>query len=261
MHKTTTTLICGLLTVLLMIAPSSAAEWGSIKGRFVADGEPPSLTPLVVNKDQFCIDSKPVNDTVVIGKDHALANAVVYLWPAPGLKVDIHPDYEAQLKKPVTLDNKNCMFHPHITTVRVGQKLEVTNSDPQPVSHNTNLALIAQNPVVPPGTKVEYTISAEGRLPSPVACNIHTWMKGYLLSLKHPYMAVSGEDGRFEIKNIPAGTHEFQFWHEAPGYLKNLKFKGGATDALRGRAKLKIAGGQSLDLGDIKVPARMLVPK
>jgi hypothetical protein len=43
-------------------------------------------------------------------------------------------------------------------------------------------------------------------------------------------------------------------WHEASGYLKNLKFKGGATDR-RGRAELTIAAGQTLDLGDIKVPA------
>ena len=57
----------------------------------------------------------------------------------------------------------------------------------------------------------------------PVDCNIHPFMKGHLLVQDHPYMAVSGEDGTFEIKNIPAGKHEFQFWHEAAGYLKNLK--------------------------------------
>ena len=48
----------------------------------------------------------------------------------------------------------------------------------------------------------------------PVVCNIHPWMKAYILSLDHPYMAVTGEDGTFEIKNMPAGQHEFQFWHE-----------------------------------------------
>jgi hypothetical protein len=85
-------------------------------------------------------------------------------------------------------------------------------------------------------------------------------MKAHLVSLSHPYMAASGDDGTFEIKNIPAGQHEFQFWHEAPGYLKNMKLKAGTTDT-RGRAKLTIAAGQTLDLGDIKVPAKVLVPK
>jgi hypothetical protein len=82
-------------------------------------------------------------------------------------------------------------------------------------------------------------------------------MKGHLLSQEHPYMVTSGENGTFEIKNIPAGTNEFQFWHELPGNLKNTKFKGGTTDA-RGRAKLKIEAGKTLDLGDIKVPASVL---
>ena len=63
------------------------------------------------------------------------------------------------------------------------------------------------------------------------------------MSHDHPYMAASGDDGTFEIKNMPAGKHEFQFWHETAGYLKNVKLKGGATDA-RGRAKLTIPAGQ-----------------
>jgi hypothetical protein len=82
-------------------------------------------------------------------------------------------------------------------------------------------------------------------------------MHGVLVVQDHPYMAASADDGTFEIKNIPAGEHEFQFWHEAPGYLKNLKFQGGSTDR-RGRAKLTIPAGGTLDLGDIKVPASVL---
>ncbi len=73
-------------------------------------------------------------------------------------------------------------------------------------------------------------------------------------------MAVVGNDGTFEIKNIPAGQHEFQFWHEAAGYLKMAKLKGGVTDN-RGRAKLTIAAGQTLDVGDIKVPVSALKPQ
>jgi hypothetical protein len=260
MKKSATNLLFGLLAIVAVCSSAGAADWGSIKGRFVADGTPPKPTPLVINKDQFCIDHKPTNDAVVVGKDNALANAVIYLRPALGQKVTIHPDFEAKLKEPAELDNKGCTFVPHITTARVGQKLIVRNSDPSPVSHNTNLTLLAFNPVIPAGDKTELTISKEGPLPTPVQCNIHPWMKGYLLALSHPYAAVSAEDGTFEIKNIPAGTHDFQLWHEAPGYLKNLKFTGGTTDA-RGRAKLKIAAGQTLDLGDIKVPARVLIAK
>jgi hypothetical protein len=261
MNKSITNLMLGVLAVFSVCSPAGAADWGSIKGRFVVDGTPTAPAPLVVNKDQFCIDHKPKNDAVVVGKDNALVNALIYLRPALGQKVAIHPDYEAKLKEPVELDNKGCTFVPHITVARFGQKLVVKNSDPPPVSHNTNLILLAFNPVIPAGDKTELTISKEGSLPTPVQCNIHPWMKGYLVALSHPYVAVSGEDGTFEIKNIPVGTHDFQLWHETPGYLKNLKFAGGTSDARTGRAKLKIAAGETLDLGDIKVPARVLIAK
>jgi hypothetical protein len=237
-------------------AEATAAEWGSIKGRILVEGTPPKPAPLVVNKDQFCIDKKPTNHSIVLGKDNSLANAIVYLRVPTGKKVDVHPDFEAKLKEPVVLDNKGCEFQPHITLVRVGQPLKVKNSDP--VGHNTNVSIFAFNQIIPANGELEIKATREEALPRDVACNIHPWMKGYVLSLNHPYSAVTGEeDGTFEIKNIPAGTHEFQFWHEAAGYLKNVKLKSGTTDT-RGRAKLAIPAGQTLDLGDIKVQASAL---
>lgn len=241
--------------VALVATAGQAAEWGSIKGRIVVDGEAKKPAPLAVTKDQHCIDKKPVNDSIVIGKENALVNAVVYLRTAPGAaKVEIHPNYAAAMQKPVALDNKGCMFHPHLTVVRKDQMLDVTNSDP--VGHNTNIALLAFNQLIPAMGKVPVKVTQASPIPMPVVCNIHPWMKGYILSLDHPYAAVTGDDGKFEIKDIPVGEHEFQFWQDS-GYLKNLKFKGGATDA-RGRAKIKIAAGEPLDLGDIKVPAAVL---
>ncbi len=98
---------------------------------------------------------------------------------------------------------------------------------------------------------MEITDSKEYPLPRPVVCNIHPWMKAHLLSLDHPYMAVSGEDGTFEIKNLPAGTNEFQFWHELPGYLKNLSSKAGRPIRRVGPSS-RSRPVKTLDLGDIK---------
>src|SRR5262245_48745341 len=92
---------CTLIALcLLAAAHSSAAEWGSVKGRFIVDGKPAELKPLVVDKDQYCIDMPPPNETIVIGKDNALANVIVYLYLPRRGKVDIHPDYEAAFKEP-----------------------------------------------------------------------------------------------------------------------------------------------------------------
>ncbi len=254
-------LICAfaLGMITLLSADAMAADWGSLKGRFMVDGTVPDPTPISITKDpEFCGQHKLVSDSVVVGKGGELANAVVFLRAPLGKKVEVHPDYEAKLKEAAVLDNHFCTFKPHIVLLRVGQKLTIKNSDP--VGHNTKIDLFSFNQSVGANGQTEVVNSKDFALPSPVECNIHPWMKAHLVSLKHPYMAASAEDGTFEIKNLPAGPNEFQFWHEAPGYLKSLKLKPGSTDT-RGRVKLTIPAGQTLDLGDIKVPAAVLKPK
>ncbi len=256
MRYTTSAFTVGLLALFAIGAPASAAEWGSLKGRFLIDGTAQKPADLPVNKDQFCIDKKPANESLVVGKDNSLVNAVVFLRAPLGKKVDIHPDYDAKFKQPVVLDNHFCAFKPHILLARVGQEISIKTSDPPAVGHNTNIELFAFNQTVPANGIVIKDTTAYP-LPRPIACGIHPWMKAHILSLDHPYMVTSGEDGRFEIKNIPAGEHEFQFWQELAGNLKNTKLSSGTTDP-KGRAKLKIEAGKTLDLGDIKVPARLL---
>jgi hypothetical protein len=241
------------LIVISVSAAASAAEWGSVKGRFVVDGQPPKPSPLVVTKDQYCIDLKPVNESVMVGDDGSLANVVVYIRVGRRDKIEVHPDYAAQLDEPAVLDNKACHFVPHVTLLRAGQPIILKNSDP--VGHNTNLGVF--NQIIPAGGETPTKITRAAALPIPVSCNIHPFMKGYVLVQDHPYMAVSTEDGTFEIKNIPAGKREIVFWHEAPGLMKNLKV-GGSTADRRGSVELTIEGGKALDLGEIKVPAASL---
>jgi hypothetical protein len=245
-------------TLVAGAAGAGAAEWGTVKGRFVVDGAPPKLDPLLVTKDQHCIDAKPVNQTVVVGEDGGLANVVVFLRAPRGGKVEVHPDYQAKLSEPAVLDNNGCSFKPHISLVRVGQPFIIKNSDP--VGHNTKASLVANgqfNVTIAAGQETKHPLSRPESIPLPVNCNIHPWMQAHIVVQDHPYMAASAEDGTFEIANLPVGKHEFQLWHEASGYLKNVKFKGGTADR-RGRATLTIAAGQELDLGDIKVPAASL---
>jgi hypothetical protein len=258
-----TTLTCTLVFAALLVTALTttttaiSAEWGSLKGRFVVDGKPPKPQPLVVTKDQFCIDKKPVSDSVVVGPKGELANAVVTLRLERGAKVEAHPDYAAQLSEPAVLDNNGCMFHPHIVLVRVGQPLVIKNSDP--LGHNTKPTLAQNasfNEIVAQGEEKTKVFTRAEAMPMPVNCNIHPWMQAHILIQDHPYMAVSGEDGTFEIKNLPAGKQNFLFWHES-GYVRNAKVGPGKTDR-RGRVDLTIPAGGELDLGDIKVPASVL---
>ncbi|MFV2068899.1 MAG: hypothetical protein ACC645_18185, partial [Pirellulales bacterium] len=225
---TATALVLGLL---LSTATAVAAEWGTLKGKFIYDGKPPVQKKLNVTKDaKICSEHQPMDESLVVSKEGGLANVVVYIRVKRGKKLKVHPDLKDSGSEPVQLDNLHCRFDPHIALLQTGQKLILKNSDP--VGHNTNVFCFKNQPfnlLIPAGQSQEITTLTKGEpRPAGVACNIHPWMSGYLVVRDDPYMAVSAKDGSFEIKNIPAGEHEFQFWQDK-GYLRNVSFKGGKT--------------------------------
>jgi hypothetical protein len=226
--------------------------WGTLTGRIVFDGKAPEPAAIDTSKDPAC--KMPLKtETLVVGPDGGLANAVVMLRTK---NVKVHPDYEKTANAELTLDNKDCRFVPRVQVVRLSQTLLLKNSDP--TGHNSNIAPILGTPINPVlaagGEPVPYKFTAEEAVPVKVGCNIHPWMGAWIVARKDPYAAVTDEHGNFKIENLPAGQElEFRLWQESPGYLKNATFKGGKTDA-RGTFKLKLKPGEN-DLGDIKVPA------
>ena len=196
------------------------AQWGSLKGRFVYDGEAPKAAAIDITKDpQECKKTNKFDESLVVGEKGGIRYVVVYLQTK---NPKVHPDYAAEAEKIVQLDNKNCRFEPHVLPIVVGQTLEILNSDNM-ISHNTNLAPIGDkqiNPNIPAGQKETFKFSRAQNVPVPVACNIHPWMKGYVMPRDNPYVVVTDADGAFEIKNLPVGKHEFRAWHERPGYLE-----------------------------------------
>ena len=69
-------------------------------------------------------------------------------------------------------------------------------------------------------------------------------MSGVVFVQDHPYMAVTDEDGKFEIKNLPAGKHTFKVWHEKVGYLKSVIIDGKKETFKRGRYLLEVKAGK-----------------
>jgi hypothetical protein len=249
------TAIASAVLILSAAMAAPAADWGSLKGRMAVVGTPPKPAALVVAGDQFCIGQKPVDESlVVLEEDGSLANVLVFVRLGRQDTIEVHPDYAATLGEPVLLDNHNCHFVPHVAMLRTGQSLLIKNSDP--VGHNTKLGEVF-NEIIPAGEERPKTISRAAVVPMPVNCNIHPFMKAYVLVQDHPYMATSAKDGKFEIKNIPAGKHSFSFWHESSVFIRDLKVGSGTTDR-RGTVELTINAGETLDLGDIKIPVSML---
>ncbi len=130
-------------------------------------------------------------------------------------KIPVHPSLMAKsAQKTVTLDQPCCTFVPHCLAMRSDQTLEIKNS--ASVSHNTHLIGkndYGFNKILPPGTSLTENVPADAGLIN-VQCDIHPWMKGYIWMFDHPYFMLTGADGKFEIKNVPAGEYRIVIWHE-----------------------------------------------
>jgi hypothetical protein len=104
-----------------------------------------------------------------------------------------------------------------VVAVRANQELKVVNADP--TTHNIHPAPNNNrefNQTQPPGMPLSVTFARE-EIAIPVKCNIHPWMRSYIAVFKHPYFAVTGKDGTFEIGNLPPGAYTITAWHEKLG--------------------------------------------
>jgi len=164
-------------------------------------------------------------------------------------KIDVHPDLKAT--EPVVLDNLNCRFSPHVVFVQTGQDLIIKNSDP--VGHNSNVATLknpASNTLIPASGETKVSFRSDEAVPAAVTCNIHPWMKGWVVVRDNPYAAVTDEEGNFTIKSLPEGEVELQFWHEKAGYLDSIVINGKKTDVKRGRMDVDVSA-KGTDLGEM----------
>ncbi|MCS7016438.1 MAG: hypothetical protein NZM42_10030 [Gemmatales bacterium] len=222
--------------------------WGTITGQVVYGGDPlPERKPIADVKEPACLEKGPILTEVwvVDPKTRGVQWAVVFLKPAKGQTLPIHPSLQKPLNEFVTIDHPTCAFHPHIVTMRVGQKLLALN--PMSIAHNVVITGFRNNfnIQIPPGGKHVFDLQPETYRALPIRCGAHPWMSGYLWMFDHPYFAVTDETGRFTIKNAPAGTWNLVVWHEAIGYL------GGAAG--RDGKPIDIKANETTDLGKIEL--------
>lgn len=191
--------------------------YGHLKGKVTIAGAVPSLGPLITESQvkpddkEVCVVSKIPNEKLVVN-GNAVKNVFVYLQKSP-----------AGAKKPtealpeLLIDQKACTFFPHAMVVMVKQPIRIINSDA--LAHNVHLkptrsgeynnGIGANNTT---GVTTSYANSE--RSPVRVLCDFHTWMSAWHLPLDHPYGAVTGDDGTFSIRDLPAGKHKFTIVHE-----------------------------------------------
>ncbi len=257
-----TAVAAALRTTLLSADTSAAAAevtpvgtgWATLKGRFLFAGTPGERKVLVVDKEtEVCSPNgmKLYDQSLRIDPStKGLADVVLFVRKARRVKE------AAAAGTPPVFDQKVCEFITPVFAARVGQPMEVRNSDP--IGHNTNISGTAFNQLIPNGGSTLYTPAAETGMPVSVTCNIHPWMKAYAIFRKDGYVAVSAVDGSFQIPDLPAGEPlEFQVWH--PRAASGLKLdRADLKWNPKGRFQITLQPDEVKDLGSLDVPSAAL---
>jgi plastocyanin len=193
--------------------PAAVADAATVGGTVKFEGAAPKMPALQMSADAYCASKHPTpqpDEEVVVGAGGELANVIVYVKNAPA---------GAANTTPAVLDQNGCKYSPHVTAVQVGQPIQIKNSDS--TLHNVH-AMPAVNSQFNEGQPVQGMVSTKKfdkveMTPFRIKCDVHGWMKSYMVVLPHSYHAVSQMNGQFSIANLPPGNYTLVAWHEKYG--------------------------------------------
>ena len=248
------TIVSATALILFTATSAFAQDTGDLKITFKLKGDAPKLDNVKVTTDkQFCGKKDIADERLIVNPENkGIKNVVVYIYTGSrGTKLPKQKPRERKL----ALDNKACIFEPHVLLTQVGDTIKVNN--PDDVGHNTNLAFFnneAQNFTIPAKQSKEVLLKEPEPAVIPVACNIHPWMVAHVLVVDHPFAGISDENGVLEIKGIPAGEEiVFRAWHEV-GTFKSEIYIGGEKEKWKSnKFEVEIKPGMN-DLGTVEVP-------
>jgi plastocyanin len=190
------------------VAGVSWAE--TIKGSVRYLGAPVEGKKVPVTIDQYICGKDKGPEDLVLSSNNGIRNAVVSLQnPPPNAKGDWH-------LPPAKMDQKQCSFVPRVVVAPVGGTVEFLNSDR--LLHNVRSAGKANPPfnrAQPHARSISFTFKQPELLR--VDCDLHSWMRGWVVVAEHPFYAVTNEAGEFVIENVPPGKYTLQVWQEVLG--------------------------------------------
>ncbi len=195
------------------VAPD-LSQAGTVSGKVNFQGEVPQMARIRMGAEPECEEKHagPIYaQEVIVNDNDTLKNA--FVWVKEGLE---QYSFETP-SEAVTLDQVGCLYTPHVLGIQTNQDLRILNSDP--ATHNVH-PLPQQNREwnVSQAAGQELTRSfPRQEVMIPVKCNMHPWMKVYVGVVSRPYFAVTGDDGSFELKDLPPGDYTIQVWHERYG--------------------------------------------
>jgi plastocyanin len=198
----------------------AASAGGTISGRVVFVGDAPAARKVKVTKDGEKCGTEVMAEELVVGSDKGIQNAVVSV---AGLK-----GAPAKPANPPTVDQKGCVFRPHVLIAPVGVGIDVLNNDG--ILHNFHTHGTKNSPMnrAQPGFRKKMTETFNQAEIIKVSCDAHSWMSAWLVITDHPYIDATDGSGAFKISDVPPGNHTVEVWHETLGKVtKTVTVKAG----------------------------------
>lgn len=208
---------CGLVgAVCFLAAAVDGGGNGEIRGSVRFRGPKPVMKVIDFSSNPQCerahLNKQVREETVVVNANGTLRNTLVWLKSGVPQRRWEMPFASA------TLAQNGCVYQPHVLALMTNQDLEIRNEDP--VNHNVHM----ESSVNLGSSEMEFprgeSIHKRYMRPEvwfPVGCSVHPWMHAYVAVIAHPFFAVTGPDGAFDLKGVPAGDYTVEAVHEKYG--------------------------------------------
>ncbi len=205
------------ITTLLILIATNFLIAGDLTGSVKYEGKVPKRPKLPMDSDPVCgaaHQDQVYSESFIVDTAGNLANVIVYL---KSISAGEHSPEAA------ILDQKGCMYTPHILGVQAGQEVKILNSDP--TMHNIHgLPKVNKefNFGMPKTVKEKSVTFNKPEDMFIVKCDVHPWMRSYIQVFDHPFFSVTDPDGKYTISDIPDGEYEVVAWQEKFGSKRTI---------------------------------------
>lgn len=195
-----------------LVAPGVAAA-GAVKGAVVFKGAVPEARKLPVTIDQYVCGKEKTAEELMVSPQGGIRNVVVWVDKPPATATA-----EPPLSPTPAMDQKECVFTPRVVLVPAGGRIDFLNSDR--LLHNLH-STPKDNPhfnrTQPRGRTIAISF------PQPeiirVTCDLHSWMRGWVVVTEHSFYTITDGEGQFTFRGLPPGRYTLRAWQERLGTI------------------------------------------
>jgi len=192
------------------LADVDVVSAAAIRGVVLNAGPAPERKQIPINIDQYVCGKNRESEELIVGPSRGIRWAVVSLQAPPAGARSEPPS------KPVQMDQQQCLYIPRVVVVPVGGTVEFLNSDR--LLHNLH-SVSTENSTFNRTQPKGRTVPVVFKKPEIVRidCDLHTWMRAWVVVAEHSYYAVTGANGEFVLDNVPPGKYTLKIWQETLG--------------------------------------------